>query len=412
MADDELVSLQYLLDGLARRRLGRSVTPRARLLEGLAVLVRGKPGFVVGHELDTAAATPSFRVLISGAELWVAPRDAELERDEADELLDEAEDDARRKAAKRKAAARRRAVPAPPSEAPVQCPPCEPPAPARAIRARQPVADEDAPRGLPLPARQAFLLFCAQARRRSDVRLTVARKLILVPEFARRRVWEYLRPAPPAPGGYSPLWSDSDERRCNCLAGDCELLVEVAGPGGARWLAPTRMADVRAGDVVATGSRAPGEARRRVARVWVSAVRGGACDVIALARGCRLTPGHPVVDRASGRWMSAGAALGGVRDARVERGARERAVYGIELEGHVDTVLVGGAFVVAAIGAYCGPRFGWNVFTRKSSRCDARTCAACDVAVLPGPSIDFADVRVADLAVSYAPYAAGGMRYA
>ena len=79
-------------------------------------------------------------------------------------------------------------------------------------------------------------------------------------------------------------------------------------------------------------------------------------------------------------------------------------VYGLELEGHVDTVLVGDGAVVAAVGVYCGPAFGWNVFTRKSARCDRLRCAACDVCV--DAALDFSKITPADLDVEYAPYVA------
>ena len=52
---------------------------------------------------------------------------------------------------------------------------------------------------------------------------------------------------------------------------------------------------------------------------------------------------------------------------------------------------------------YCGAAFGWNVFTRKSARCDAAACAACDVCV--HPDLDFARIRPEDLEARYAPYA-------
>lgn len=84
--------------------------------------------------------------------------------------------------------------------------------------------------------------------------------------------------------------------------------------------------------------------------------------------------------------------------------SREAFVYGIELEGHVDTVLVGEGegVVCAGIGVYCGPDFGWNVFTRKTARCDLAACAACDICV--DVTRDMAAVTTADLAAEYAPY--------
>ena len=60
-----------------------------------------------------------------------------------------------------------------------------------------------------------------------------------------------------------------------------------------------------------------------------------------------------------------------------------------------------GGVVVAGLGAYCGPDFGWNVLTRKSERCDRAKCAACDVCVLRG--VDFSAVRASDLAADFAP---------
>ena len=114
-----------------------------------------------------------------------------------------------------------------------------------------------------------------------------------------------------------------------------------------------------------------------------------------VAAGCFLTPNHPV--RFGGAWRRAGE-LGAVE----HRG--RGVVYGLELEGHVDTVLVGDGAVVAAVGVYCGPAFGWNVFTRKSARCDRLRCAACDVCV--DAALDFSKVAPADLDVEYAPYVA------
>ena len=120
------------------------------------MFVRGKPGFVVGHELDTAAATPSFRVLIQ-ARSSGSRRAARLDRDEADELR---RGGGRRapQAAKRKAAARRRAVPAPPSKRPSSVRRANRPGAGVAIRARQPVADE-ARRAAAAASATSFLLF-------------------------------------------------------------------------------------------------------------------------------------------------------------------------------------------------------------------------------------------------------------
>ena len=155
-----------------------------------------------------------------------------------------------------------------------------------------------------------------------------------------------------------------------------------------------KVGDLCAGDVIRTGNRHADKSFRRVSRVWASFVH--APDVVVLSNGCRLTSGHPVLCEVTSEWCRAGA----LRPAAT---CIPQVVYGIELEGHVDTVLVGG-FVCAGIGVYCGPEFGWNIFTRKSTRCDARpgSCAKCDVAVCE--KIDFAHVSSADMSVRYAPY--------
>ena len=80
--------------------------------------------------------------------------------------------------------------------------------------------------------------------------------------------------------------------------------------------------------------------------------------------------------------------------------------YTLELEGHVDTVLVGSletAVVCAALGVYCGESFGWNIFTRKTRPCRKWPhCDKCHVAVLP--ALDFSDVTQDMLAKRYKSY--------
>ena len=169
--------------------------------------------------------------------------------------------------------------------------------------------------------------------------------------------------------------------------------MRVRGPSGRAEA--RRLDELRLGDFVATGAGG----YRRLLKLWPSAAKdpAEAVAVVAVAAGCRVTPNHPVF--AGGRWRRAG-------DLAPAHPAREAVLYGLELEGHVDTVLVGDGVVVAAIGVYCGPSFaaaGWNVFTRKSVRCDRARCAACDVCV--DPSIDFSRVRPEDLETRYPPYA-------
>jgi len=64
-----------------------------------------------------------------------------------------------------------------------------------------------------------------------------------------------------------------------------------------------------------------------------------------------------------------------------------RMLISLELEGHEDVVLTGRDRVaVAALGLFCGPKFGWNLYTRKTTRCPG-ACAICDVQCVPW--IDF-----------------------
>lgn len=178
----------------------------------------------------------------------------------------------------------------------------------------------------------------------------------------------------------------------SCFTADSCVEACVRRADGGVRMVPRRMDELREGEVVRTGATAAGRRLRRVQRMWVSQLPGGAADVVTLASGCRLTANHPVL--VCGEWQ---------RAAELGLAARERMqqVFGVELEGHVDTLRVGG-LVCAAIGVYCGPRFGWNVFTRKTGRCDRQPCRRCDVAVVP--DIDFAHIREGDLVDEYEPY--------
>eukprot|EP00386_Alphamonas_edax_P007221 GDKI01023974.1.p1 GENE.GDKI01023974.1~~GDKI01023974.1.p1 ORF type:complete len:196 (-),score=64.29 GDKI01023974.1:22-609(-) len=81
---------------------------------------------------------------------------------------------------------------------------------------------------------------------------------------------------------------------------------------------------------------------------------------------CLLTEGHPVWDAKQNRWRRAEELASSVSYERHEY------VYTLELDGHEDTVEVGGV-VCAALGVYCGPDFGWNLFTRKTMACKHNT---------------------------------------
>lgn len=47
----------------------------------------------------------------------------------------------------------------------------------------------------------------------------------------------------------------------------------------------------------------------------------------------------------------------------------EEKVYSLELAGHEDTILVGGMVLVATLGCFCPPEYGWNAMTRKTRPC-------------------------------------------
>merc|ERR1712187_325766 len=84
----------------------------------------------------------------------------------------------------------------------------------------------------------------------------------------------------------------------------------------------------------------------------------------------------------------------------------EPAVYQLEIEGHLDTALVGsgGGFVCALLGRYCGEDFGWNIFTRKTVRCDCRPCAKCAAAYVPGLTFEHTKITKRMLEARYEAY--------
>jgi hypothetical protein len=92
--------------------------------------------------------------------------------------------------------------------------------------------------------------------------------------------------------------------------------------------------------------------------------------------------------------------------------------------GHLDTVAVGvdalyasalasgddstsyfptrSAFVMCStLGLYCGPQWGWNVFTRKTTHCLDVSCKSCQIVYRP--DVDFTHVTCRDLTVRYPP---------
>ncbi|CAE7468798.1 unnamed protein product [Symbiodinium natans] len=194
----------------------------------------------------------------------------------------------------------------------------------------------------------------------------------------------------PKPVAVARAWSP-DSVRCTCFTDSCIFHVLKSG----RQVQKS-MRELKEGDVVHTGSPVAEEQFRRVTRIWQCPAPGQSATV-EVAPGCRLTTGHPVKMR--GAWRRPESC------GEVEM-TQERNVYTLELEGHVDTVLVGRsqqeAVVVAALGVYCGESFGWNLFTRKTRPCERPHCAKCAVAVVP--SLDFRAVTEEMMAVRYPPY--------
>jgi len=138
---------------------------------------------------------------------------------------------------------------------------------------------------------------------------------------------------------------------------------------------------VRVGDFVRTRPGQGSDCFRRVQRVWAHHW-AKQVTTFEVAPGCRLTPGHPLMCNL--QWVRP-------EDLCAGEETFEEFVYQLEVEGHVDTALVGG-IPCALLGCYCGPDFGWNVFTRKTVQCDRQPCAKCAKACLPG--LDFDPARL------------------
>lgn len=198
------------------------------------------------------------------------------------------------------------------------------------------------------------------------------------------------RPRSPSPDSDASWYSDA-----SCFTERCTFRVLTTGGGEATRA--TR--ELRAGDLVRTGAtrhKGGPDAFRHITRIWRTELPAGREPrVVVLGEGCEVTDNHPV--KRGGRWAPAGK--------WAEAAPRsESAVFALELEGHVDMVLVGGE-VCACIGAFCGEEFaagGWNIFTRRTTFCDCQPCAKCAAAV--DETIDFSNISRRDLAVSYPAY--------
>eukprot|EP00747_Dinoflagellata_sp_TGD_P149784 gnl/TRDRNA2_/TRDRNA2_177054_c2_seq13.p1 gnl/TRDRNA2_/TRDRNA2_177054_c2~~gnl/TRDRNA2_/TRDRNA2_177054_c2_seq13.p1 ORF type:complete len:333 (+),score=43.40 gnl/TRDRNA2_/TRDRNA2_177054_c2_seq13:102-1001(+) len=156
---------------------------------------------------------------------------------------------------------------------------------------------------------------------------------------------------------------------------------------------------VKVGDMVRTG---PGQGLgffRRVQRVWEHPPdpREEPLAAYELAEGCRITTGHPAL--VNGIWCRPESIC-------KEIASSETVVYQLEIEGHIDTVLVGSStgVVCALLGCYCGEDFGWNLFTRKTVHCDKQPCKKCSKACLPGLTFDHTKITQQMAEARYEPY--------
>jgi len=169
---------------------------------------------------------------------------------------------------------------------------------------------------------------------------------------------------------WEPDYSGYDH---GCISGDSLVYVSC----GASVVA-TRMCDVCVGDVLLTGT-VPSE-KSCVTRIW-RMTPSRSCETVQLSSGCRVTKGHPVLKQ--GRWCKP-------RHLMMPLWTNEGVLYNLELEGHVDTVLVGDT-VCACIGKDCGELFN-PIFHSKTVRCRIPHCKICDRVV--NSQLDFSDPAV------------------
>jgi len=160
-------------------------------------------------------------------------------------------------------------------------------------------------------------------------------------------------------------------RRPPCWGGDTFALH----PDGST----KKIRDCQVGDEVRTllGSK-------RIARIWgrdPSLPQNIDTEVTCLD-GVWITSHHPVIN--GDHW-----AFPADFKATAPWSKRQHIVpdmYNFELEGHDDTILLwggGGLVVSCTIGKYLGPRFGYGICTRRSTRCQ-HNCPQCDAVYMEG----------------------------
>jgi len=183
---------------------------------------------------------------------------------------------------------------------------------------------------------------------------------------------------------YSPPPSDDDGGGAcggggcfdNCFTGS-SIVTVLETPGR---VVSRSVSQLEIGMTVVTGSRNSSEAHRRINRIWNIPV-GRHIETVRMSPGCVVTSGHPVL--VCDQWRRP-------YDVAKVRWTYEEAVYSFELEGHVDTILLGG-IVCATLGRDCGIDWHW-IFSRKTTSCDRHQCPICVKIV--DDRIDFARVFV------------------
>jgi len=145
----------------------------------------------------------------------------------------------------------------------------------------------------------------------------------------------------------------------------------------------TQIKDLKEGDEVSTGCEK--QPKALVRKVYCEE---GSGKLVTLRPGLSVVDTHPVKTHGGlneGVWQRAQ----DIKKPSVERNGKW---YNIELSGHIDTILVSGV-ICSVIGTYCGPRIGWDEFTRKNTRCtfdemrnasdefdnSRRRCVICDI---------------------------------
>jgi len=143
-----------------------------------------------------------------------------------------------------------------------------------------------------------------------------------------------------------------------------------------------RFQELKVGDEVSTGCE-----RRPKAVVRKVYSEEGSGKLVTLRPGLSVVHTHPIKTHGGpneGHWQRAQDVKPGV--------VRAGKWYNIELSGHTDTILVSGV-ICSVMGTYCGPRIGWDEFTRKNTRCtfeesnnagdefapSRRRCVICDI---------------------------------